>query len=70
MVEAERKFMPLAKLSERKREAVERVERQAPEPRNRMVRREMVHERRVTKRTLREMIDGRERDWTPAHICD
>jgi hypothetical protein len=63
--------MPTVNLRAAKKNGHAAVERQSPEPRNRMVRREMVHDRRVTKRTLRELIACGEAGRTEyVHRCE
>jgi len=52
----------------------ERVEKGARhgrrEVRDRMLHRELVHDRRVTRRTLRELIDQYPEPGRLAHVCD
>ena len=64
--------MPTVNLREVKKSARAAVERQQPEPRDRMMHREVVHDRRVTKRMLRECIAYDESHWpTPlVHVTD
>lgn len=49
--------MPVVRLREVKKAGRAVVERRAPEPRNRMIRREAVCDRHATKQQLREMMD-------------
>jgi hypothetical protein len=63
--------MPTAKLKAVKKFDQAAVRRQAPEPRNRILRRELLHERRVTKQTLRELIACGEAGRTEyPHRCE
>jgi hypothetical protein len=63
-------MMPLSKLRGIKKAAHAAVERQAPEPRNRMIRREAITERRASKQHLRDYTNAWPDTRCPQHVVD